>query len=150
MAIRMSRASRVDSGFAALMTYLAARAPFATLPLGEVAETVGGAIRRNHYVLAVEDGRVVGGVCWALCDHAVATEWLNGGRTPGFADVLDGDTVVLMLGGADHARATVCGIRHVATLYPGRRYILNRFGRTGRHPTGRFPASRPGVPSTAG
>lgn len=141
MAIRMSRASRADSGFAALMTFLAARAPFATMRLGEVADTVAGAVRRQHYTLAIEEGRVVGAVLWGVCDHAVALEWMRGVRTPEFADVVDGDTVVLMLGGADHARATATGIRHVASLYPGRRYILNRFGRTGRS-SGRFPAAR--------
>jgi hypothetical protein len=138
MSLSFVRMQRSESGFAAVLTFLAARAPFRAMPLGPVVETVSGAVKRGHYILAVEAQRVVGVTCWALADYPIAARWTEGGPPPAYEDTLAGDTVVLMLGGGDHPRVALLGIRHIAGLYPGRRYLMNRFG---RHSTnrGRFP-----------
>lgn len=138
MTLSFVRARRTESGFAAAITFLAARDPFRAMPLGPIAESVSGAVKRGHYILAVETGRVVGLTCWALCDHAMAAAWTAGGPVPDYAQTLAGDTVVLMLGGGDHPRVALQGVRHIAGLYPGRRYFMNRFGRKGTQ-AGRFP-----------
>jgi hypothetical protein len=141
MTLRFVRMQRSDSAFAAALTFLAARAPFRTMPLGPIAETIAGAVKRGHYVLAVEDGRVVGFTAWALTDYASGLRWTAGEFVPPYGETLEGDTVVLMLGGGDHPKVALLGIRHIAGRYPGRRYLMNRFGRRGTN-RGRFPAVR--------
>lgn len=138
MTLEFLRTPRAESGFAAAVTFLAARDPFRTMPLGPIVETVAGAVKRGHYILAVEDKRVLGLTLWALTDHATALAWTAGGPPPPYERTLAGDTVVLMLGGGDQPRVALRGVRHIAGLYPGRRYLMNRFGRKGTQ-AGRFP-----------
>lgn len=137
--LRFVQTRRADAGFSACITYLAARDPFRAMPLGHVSDTVAGAVRRGHYILALDGGRVVGVTLWALADAAVAERWFAGGAWPSFAETQDGDTVILMLGGGEHPRVALQGVRHIAGLYPGRPYLMTRFGRD-RTSRGRFPA----------
>ncbi len=141
MALTFVRLARADSAFAAAITFLAARAPFRTLPLGPLAESVSGAVKRGHYVLAVDAGQVVGLTCWGVTDFETARRWTDGEEVPSYEQTLDGDTVVLMLGGGDSPRVALGGVRHIARRYPGRRYLMNRFGRPGTQ-RGRFPDVR--------
>lgn len=140
MALRFVRAQRVDTGFTAAMTFLAARAPFRTMPLGGVADSVRGAVQRGHYILAVDEGRVVGVTCWGLTDAETARRWTAGEVVPDQELLMQGDTVVLMLGGGDSPAVALRGVRHIAGLYPGRAYRMVRHGRQGVQ-VGRFPGS---------
>lgn len=136
--LRFVRMARADAGFAAVLTYLAAREPFRSMPLGPIAESVSGAVKRGHYILAVEAERVVGVTCWALTDYDTGIRWTSGGTPPAYEQTLAGDTVVLMLGGGAHPRVALQGVRDIARRYPGMRYLMNRFGRPGTQ-AGRFP-----------
>ena len=71
--------------------------------------------------------RLVGAfVAWALTDNENARRWLVGDLTPTFEETLEGDTVVLMIGGGTSAKTVMLGIRYVGSLYPGRSYMIKR------------------------
>ncbi|RYF92072.1 MAG: hypothetical protein EON95_13635 [Caulobacteraceae bacterium] len=145
MALTFIRARRPDTAFTAIVTFLAARAPFDRMPLGPVIATVSGAIQRGHYALAVEDGReVVGLTCWALTDYDTALAWSRGEAQPSFDQTLNGDTVMMMMGGGDGPAIALGGLRHIGDRYPGQRYVMNRFDRK-RPSLGRFPPARDGM-----
>ncbi len=144
MTLVFRQLARSDSAFAAAIAYLAPRAPFDAMPFGPIADTVSGAIKRGHYILAIENGRVVGFTCWAVTDAKVAEQWMAGELRPTYQQTLGGDTVVLTLGGGEHPRVALLGIRHIAGLYPGMPYWMNRVGRDARK-RGRFPPQRMAV-----
>ncbi len=144
MALTFIRARRPDTAFTAAITFLAARKPFDRLPLGPIVATVSGAIQRGHYVLAVEGGKtVVGLTCWALTDYDTALRWSRGEAQPSFEETVEGDTVMMMMGGGDGAGVALGGLRHIGDRYPGQRYVMNRFDRE-RPSLGRFPPAREG------
>lgn len=138
MTLSFVRTKRPESACTAGLTFLAAREPFQSMPLGSVVNTVSAAIHRGHYVLAVDSGRVVGFVVWAVTDAVTAQRWFAGEATPSFEGRSDGDTVVLMLGVRTDRAAVMQGIRHVGARYPGRRYLIKRYGRKLPR-VGRFP-----------
>lgn len=141
MTLEFVTTRRTEGGFTAALTYLSAREPFSKLPAGPLVASISGSIRRGHYILAIEDRRVVGVTCWAVTDYETARRWSDGDLVPDYAQTLDGDTVVLTLGGGNYPRVALRGVRHIAGLYPGRRYFMTRFGRAGTK-RGRFPAAR--------
>ncbi len=138
MTLTFVKPPRAEAAMTAAITFLAAREPFSAMPFGFVVQTVAGAIKRGHYILAVENNRVVGLTCWALAEANTAELWLSGEVMPTYEQTTKGDTVVLMLGGGDHARVALRGIRHIAGLYPGQNYLMKRFGRR-LVSSGRFP-----------
>jgi hypothetical protein len=147
MALSFGRARRPDTAFTAIMTFLASRDPFARFPLGPVIATVSAAIRRGHYVLAMDDGVVVGLTCWALTDYQTALRWSAGEVEPSFKETLAGDTVIMLLGGGESPAVALGGIRHIGRQHPGLRYVMNRFGRE-KAREGRFPPAREGAADT--
>lgn len=149
MALSFIQARRPDTAFTAAITFLAARGPFDRMPLAPIIATVSGAIQRGHYVLAIEDDKtVVGLTCWALTDHETALAWSRGETQPSFEQTLNGDTVMMMMGGGDGPGVALGGLRHIGDRYPGRRYVMNRFDRA-RPSVGRFPPAREGAPGAA-
>ena len=142
MTLRFLKTRRDESAFAAAVTFLAAREPFKRQPLGPIVGTVSGAIKRRHYVLAIDEGQVVGFVAWAMTDQDSARRWLAGDFTPSFEETQEGDTIVLMIGGGTTPKTVMLGLRHVGSLYPGRSYMIKRFGRD-KISSGRFVAFRP-------
>lgn len=145
MALTFIRARRPDTAFTAAITFLAEQKPFDRMPLGPIVATVSGAIQRGHYVLAVEDDRtVVGLTCWALTDYDTALAWSRGEAQPTFDQTLNGDTVMMMMGGGDGQGVALGGLRHIGDRYPGQRYVMNRFDRV-RPSLGRFPPARDGA-----
>lgn len=149
MTLTFSTARRHEVAFAAAMTFLAAHEPFKRQPLGPIAGTVSGAIKRSHYVLGIDEGKIVAFVAWALTDLESAQKWLVGDFTPTFEETQDGDTVVLMMGGGVTSKAVMLGIRYVGSLYPGRHYVIKRFGRN-KINSGRFPSFRVAPIGTSG
>lgn len=145
MALTFIRARRPDTAFTAAITFLAGQKPFDRMPLGPIIGTVSGAIQRGHYVLAVEnDTTVVGLTCWALTDYDTAIHWSRGEAQPTFDQALNGDTVMMMMGGGDGPGVALGGLRHIGDRYPGQRYVMNRFDRE-RPSLGRFPPAREGA-----
>ena len=137
---------REDTALAAVLTFMSRRPPFETMRLGEVFGTVAAAIRRGHYGVAAEDGRIRGVLLWALTDAATARRWAGGGVAPSFEEASAGDTLVVLLGAADDPRVPGRGFREMARRHPGLLYVMKRHGRPGLK-RGRLPG-RP-VTSTA-
>lgn len=138
MTLNIGRLQNPEAAFTAALRFLAGREPFASLPLTSVVDPVAGAIKRGHYVLVSEDGRVAGFTCWALTDSDLARRWAEGAATPTYEQCLTGDTVVLQMGGGTSPRVALQGVRHIAGLYPGMPYVMVRYGRKGTK-SGRFP-----------
>lgn len=132
---------RQADAFAAAIVFMAGRKPFSDLPFGRMADSISGAVRRGHYVMASENGRVVGFTFWALTSAEVARRWTEEGYEPTYEEGLGGDTVVLTMGGGEHPTVALHGVRHIARLYPGHAYRMVRFGREGTK-VGRFPDRR--------
>lgn len=130
----LARAKTPEIAFAAVMTFLAQQEPFASTSVDKLVSTVSGAIKRGHYLIATTDGRVAGVLCWALVSSDVARRWAMGLHMPSYEEAGAGDTVFLTVGAATHASTVTQGLRHLATLYPGRPYRLRRWTRT--RPTG--------------
>lgn len=143
MALKIGRMARQADAFAAAVTFMAARKPFSDLPFGPMVSSLSGAVRRGHYVVASEDGRVVGFTFWAMTSAEVARRWTEEAYEPTFDEGNDGDTVVLTMGGGDHPTVALHGVRHIAKLYPGHPYRMVRFGRQGTK-VGRFPGRAAG------
>lgn len=141
MALTIGRMQRKTDAFAAAATFMAHRKPFSGLPFGPMVDSLSGAIRRDHYVVASEDGRVVGFTFWALASADVARRWTEEGYEPTYEEGVDGDTVVLTMGGGEHPTVTLQGVRYISRLYPGYPYRMVRFGREGTR-IGRFPRGR--------
>ncbi|MES2861439.1 MAG: hypothetical protein V4701_08200 [Pseudomonadota bacterium] len=143
MALTIGKLPRPEAALAAAVTFMAGREPFSSLPFGSMVSSISGAVQRGHYMMAVDDGRVVGFTFWAVTSSDVARRWTEEGYTPTFAEATGGDTVVLTMGGGDHPLVAMKGIKHIAKLYPGWTYRMVRFGRVGTK-TGRFPGSAVG------
>lgn len=140
MTLTLGLMKRADTAFTAILSFMAARAPFETMRLGDVVGTVSGAIKRGHYGVAAEDGRVRGVLLWALSDAQTAERWVTGAETPSFEQASGGDTLVVLLGGADDPRAPSLGFREMARRHPGLRYVMKRHGRPG-FKRGRLPGA---------
>lgn len=141
MTLKIGKMPRPDAAFTAAVVFMAARVPFRALPFGEMAEAIAGAVRRGHYALASEDGRVVGVTFWAVTSAEIALKWTEDGYAPTYEETLGGDTVVLTMGAGRHPSVALQGVRHVARQYPGYPYRMVRHGREGTK-VGRFPALR--------
>lgn len=145
--LTIGKLERSEAALAAAVTFMAARQPFRDLPFGAMVSSLSGAVRRGHYVMAVDAGRVVGFTFWALTSADVARRWTEEAYEPTYEEALGGDTVVLTMGGGEHPTVALQGVRHIARLYPGRPYRMVRFGRSGTR-VGRFPG--PGLSSGEG
>lgn len=141
MALKIGKMPRPDAAFAAAVVFMAARAPFRTLPFGEMVEAIAGAVSRGQYALASENGRVVGVTLWAVTSAEIALRWTEDGYSPTYEETLEGDTVVLTMGAGQHPSVALQGVRHVARQYPGYPYRMVRHGRDGTR-VGRFPTLR--------
>lgn len=139
MALKIGRMERPEAAFAAAVIFMAGRKPFSDLPFGRMVETLSAAVRRGHYVVASEAGRVVGFTFWAVTSADVARRWTEEGYEPTYEEGTTGDTVVLTMGGGEHPSVALQGVRHIASLYPGFPYRMVRFGRGGPTKVGRFP-----------
>lgn len=144
MTLSIGRMRRPEAAFAAAVMFMAARKPFSTLPFGAMTSSISGSIRRGHYALSSENGRVVGVVLWALTSADVARRWTEEAYEPTYEEGLDGDTVVLTMGAGEHPTVALQGVKHVARMYPGYPYRMVRWGRTGTK-VGRFPGARAGA-----
>lgn len=138
MTLTIGRMARQTDAFAAAVTFMAARKPFSELPFGPMVTSLSGAIQRGHYVVASENGRVVGFTFWAMTTAEVARRWTEEAYEPTWEEGNGGDTVVLTMGGGEHPTVALHGVRHIAKLYPGHPYRMVRFGRQGTR-VGRFP-----------
>jgi hypothetical protein len=118
------------------LTFIAQREPFFSAPAGPLVGTVGGAIKRDHYLFAVLDGVICGCGVWGLTSEDVARRWVSGRYEPIFEEMVGGDTVALFGGAATNASAAKGFLRHLAGLYPGYRYATFRRNRV---LFGRFP-----------
>lgn len=141
MTLKIGQMPRQESAFAAAVVFMAGREPFRTLPFGEMTEAIAGAVRRGHYAIASENGRVVGVTFWAVTTADIALRWTDEGYAPTYEETLGGDTVVLTMGAGRHPSVALQGVRHVARQYPGYPYRMVRHGRAGTK-VGRFPALR--------
>lgn len=142
MALTIGRMERSDAAFAAAVIFMAARKPFSDLPFGRMVETLSAAVRRGHYVVASDNGRVVGFTFWAVTSADVARRWTEEGYEPTYEEGSGGDTVVLTMGGGEYPTVALQGVRHIAALYPGHPYRMVRFGRGGPTKVGRFPVRK--------
>ncbi|NJC39950.1 hemolysin-activating ACP:hemolysin acyltransferase [Brevundimonas alba] len=77
MELVIGRMQRMTDAFAAAITFMAHRRPFSGLPFGPMVDSISGAIRRGHYVVASENGRVVGFTFWAVTSADVARRWTD-------------------------------------------------------------------------
>lgn len=100
--------------------------PFSDMTARELTGTVIGQIRRGHYVLAVQDERVIGYVGWALASEEIAKGWAEGRHRPTYEESMDGDCVILMMWYAQSAAATRRLARFLRRLYPGYRFYGRR------------------------
>ena len=140
--LSVGRVTRTETAFTAALTFLADRPPFASMRVGALVPTVAGAVRRGHYGLAMEEGRVRGVLLWALSDEAGARRWIERGDAPDFEGASHGDTVVVLLGAADDPRVPHAGFRELARRHPGLGYVMRRHSRGG-YKRGRLVAPRP-------
>lgn len=138
MTLNVGVMTRPDTAFTAILSFMAARPPFQTMRLGGIVRTVSGAIKRGHYGVATEGGRVRGVLLWALSDAATAEGWVTGALSPSFEEASAGDTLVVLLGAADDPRVPGLGFREMARRHPGLPYVMKRHGRRG-YKRGRLP-----------
>lgn len=143
MTLTIGRMARQADAFAAAIVFMAGRKPFSELPFGPMVSSISGAVRRGHYVVASENGRVVGFTFWAMTSADVARRWTEEAYEPTYEEGVGGDTVVLTMGGGEHPTVALHGVRHIAKLYPGYPYRMVRFGRQGTK-VGRFPGRAAG------
>lgn len=115
--------------------FLAGREPFAGLAFGEFVKTISAQVQRGHYLFARRDLEVLGYIGWALCDEAVAREWVSGRGAPQTELCINGPVFVAITFASKEKAATRCLIRDCRRLYPGRQVMFHRYyadGRTAR------------------
>lgn len=136
----VTRARRLPA-IAMALAYMADREPFRSTPLGAMTQTIIGAVDRGHYGFVLRGKRVVGFACYALSTEESALAWLERGVVGTSEDGKSGDVVVMIQAAFDDRTATVAGLRHLAWLYPGQRWVQKR---NARAPIawGRFPRRR--------
>lgn len=135
--MHLTRLNSPEVAFSLIANFVAEREPFASGPFGPLVRTVAGCVRRAHYVLAVDENRLVGVLCWAVTSRSVAEAWVSAGDSPPEDAVRDGDTVVVLIGSAETDSVVRAGFKRLAQEYPGRLYVLRRHGRS-RHSHGRL------------
>lgn len=106
--------------------------PFTSYRFGELAGTLGGQIGRGHYRFAMRGTQLEGYMGWALCDEALARDWVAGGCVPTYDECVDGDACVLMTFWASSRHVTFQMIRQLRQLYPNRQAIFSRYYMDGR------------------
>jgi hemolysin-activating ACP:hemolysin acyltransferase len=75
--------------------YLMTDPVFGRLPFAQWSRVLVGQVNRGHYLFAMEGGRVVGFVGWALTTKEKAEAWLTENRDVGFADSMAGEVVLI-------------------------------------------------------
>ena len=108
------RDPRVALGMA--VNYLMTDPVFARLPFGQWSRVLVGQVNRSHHLFAVEGGRVVGFVGWALTTRDRAEAWVSRSRDISSADSASGEMVLINAWKADTPavnRFLVRAFRHV-------------------------------------
>ncbi len=81
--------------------------PFASYRFGRFSASLGGQIRRGHYIFTFEDNRLAGYFGWARCSEEVAEAWVAGDTSPPYKNCLEGPCLVAMTFHAKSRRVTV-------------------------------------------
>lgn len=80
-------------GFA--VSYLMTKPAFAALPFGHWSRVLVGQINRGHYLIASDDGRIVGFLGWALTTEEKGNQWLAGQGELAFEDSKAGEILLI-------------------------------------------------------
>lgn len=99
-------------------SFLATRRPFSIQPTQQFIGTLLGQIERKHYLITLEDQKVIGFLGWGLCSMEVAEAWANAEKTPTFAECNGGDTVLLFSVAATSAKVVRAQRKALKERYP--------------------------------
>ena len=101
--------------------------PFSDWDAKQLISTVKGSIKRNHYILAQENGQYTGVACWGLCSEDVGMRYVNGEHQPSYQDCLKGDHFLLFIIYAKQTKSLKEIIRFMKHHHPDRKVFGRRF-----------------------
>lgn len=127
----LQRLKDADSAIGLAASYIVAHPPFGAYRADRLIGAISGQVRRNHYVLAVRDGLIVGYAGWALCTFEVAREWLENNKAPTSEQCSQGDVLVMMIMIAADREALRRIMSHIRQAYAGRTYMAQRPSKAG-------------------
>jgi hypothetical protein len=107
-------------------SFLATREPFSQQPAKQFIGTILGQIERKHYLITLEDQKVVGFLGWGLTSYETAMAWAKAERTPSYQDCLEGDTVLLFSVAASRPEVVRAQRKALKERYPDFRLIGRR------------------------
>lgn len=120
------------------VSYLMTKPAFARLQFGGWSRILVGQINRQHYVLALQNQKVVGFLGWAVTSRELAEQWASHGRSLSFEESASGDTIIINGWAADSTKITRALLMHLREWGKDKRDVyFKRF-----YPDGRIRVSR--------